>query len=48
MINKQIREAIPTLLIHFSIGTIFCWSTFEEVKNIQINKSTFAVGWIFF
>ena len=28
--NKWIRAAIPALLLHCSIGTVYCWSTFSE------------------
>ena len=26
--NKWIRGAIPALLLHCSIGTVYCWSVF--------------------
>lgn len=29
MENKWIRAAIPALLIHCSVGTVYCWSTFK-------------------
>ena len=45
--NKWIRAAIPALLIHCSIGTVYCWSTFKEAIANQIGMSTFAVGWAF-
>ena len=47
MNNKWIRSAIPALLIHCSIGTVYCWSTFKESIANQIGMSTFAVGWAF-
>lgn len=47
MNNKWIRAAIPALLIHCSIGTVYCWSTFKESIANQIGMSTFAVGWAF-
>lgn len=28
--NKWIRAAIPALLLHFSIGTVYCWSIFSQ------------------
>ena len=32
--NKWTRAAIPALLIHCSIGTVYCWSTFsKEIAN---------------
>lgn len=45
--NKWFRAAIPALLIHCSIGTVYCWSTFKERIADQIGMSTFAVGWAF-
>ncbi len=45
--NKWVRAAIPALLIHCSIGTVYCWSTFKETIANQIGMSTFAVGWAF-
>lgn len=45
--NKWTRAAIPALLIHCSIGTVYCWSTFKEAIAEQIEMSTFSVGWAF-
>ena len=45
--NKWIRAAIPALLIHCSIGTVYCWSTFKEAIANKIGMSTFALGWAF-
>ena len=28
--NKWIRAAIPALLLHCCIGTVYCWSTFSQ------------------
>jgi OFA family oxalate/formate antiporter-like MFS transporter len=47
MNNKWVRSAIPALLIHCSIGTVYCWSTFKESIANQIGMSTFSVGWAF-
>lgn len=47
MNNKWIRAAIPALLIHCSIGTVYCWSTFKTAIAEQIGMSTFSVGWAF-
>ena len=51
MENKWIRAAIPALLIHCSIGTVYCWSTFKQAIAAQIGMDTdmgrFAVGWAF-
>ncbi len=30
MENKWVRGAIPALLLHCSIGTVYCWSTFSQ------------------
>ena len=45
--NKWIRAAIPALLLHCSIGTVYCWSIFsQEIANhIGFEKS--AVEWAF-
>ena len=45
--NKWFRAAIPALLIHCSIGTVYCWSTFKEAIANKIGMSTFALGWAF-
>lgn len=45
--NKWIRAAIPALLIHCSIGTVYCWSTFKDAIAKTINASPFSVGWAF-
>lgn len=45
--NKWIRAAVPALLLHCSIGTVYCWSTFKEAIATKIGMSTFAVGWAF-
>lgn len=45
--NKWMRAAVPALLIHCSIGTVYCWSTFKEAIASKIGMSTFAVGWAF-
>lgn len=47
MENKWIRAAIPALLIHCSIGTVYCWSTIKMAIAAAIGMSTFAVGWAF-
>ena len=47
MNNKWIRGAIPALLLHCSIGTVYCWSTFStEIAN-YIGASKSACGWAF-
>ncbi len=47
MENKWIRAAVPALLIHCSIGTVYCWSTFKEAIGEQIGMSKGALGWAF-
>ena len=47
MSNKWTRAAIPALLIHISVGTVYCWSTFKQAIAEQIEMSPFAVGWAF-
>ncbi len=45
--NKWVRAAIPALLIHCSIGTVYCWSTFKESIANKIGMSSFSIGWAF-
>ena len=45
--NKWICGAIPALLIHCSIGSVYCWSTFKEAIANTIGMSQFSVGWAF-
>ena len=47
MENKWVRAAIPALLIHVSVGTVYCWSTVKEQIAYKIGMSQFAVGWAF-
>lgn len=47
MNNKWVRAAIPALLIHCSVGSVYCWSTFKESIAEAIGMSTFATGWAF-
>ena len=47
MNNKWIRAALPALLIHISVGTVYCWSTFKETIAETIGMSQFSVGWAF-
>ena len=47
MENKWARAAIPALLIHVSVGTVYCWSTVKEQIAYQIGMSQFSVGWAF-
>ena len=45
--NKWIRGAIPALLLHFSIGTVYCWSIFSQEIAEHIGFSKGAVEWAF-
>lgn len=47
MNNKWVRAALPALLIHISVGTVYCWSTFKETIAEAIGMSQFSVGWAF-
>jgi len=45
--NKWMRAAIPGLLLHCSIGTVYCWSYVSGGIADQIGYSTKTVGWAF-
>lgn len=48
--NKWTRAAIPALLLHCSIGTVYCWSYLEgAIKQVfaSAGMSTGALGWAF-
>lgn len=45
--NKWIRAAIPALLLHCSIGTVYCWSMFSEEIGNYIGFSKAATEWAF-
>ncbi len=45
--NKWIRAAIPALLLHCSIGTVYCWSTFSQDIATYIGFSKGATEWAF-
>ena len=45
--NKWIRAAIPALLLHCSIGTVYCWSIFSEQIGKEIGFSKGATEWAF-
>lgn len=47
MNNKWIRAAIPALLLHCSIGTVYCWSIFSEEIANYIGFSKSATEWAF-
>ncbi len=48
--NKWTRAAIPALLLHCSIGTVYCWSYLEDaIKDVFLNANmgVGALGWAF-
>lgn len=45
--NKWIRAAIPALLLHCSIGTVYCWSIFSQEIGEYIGFSKSATEWAF-
>lgn len=47
--NKWIRAAIPALLLHCSIGTVYCWSIFSQeiADHIGFGENKGAVEWAF-
>ncbi len=45
--DKWLRGAIPALLLHCSIGTVYCWSTFSGEISEYIGASKSACGWAF-
>ncbi len=45
--NKWIRGAIPALLLHCSIGTVYCWSIFSQEIADYIGFSKAATEWAF-
>ena len=45
--NKWIRGAIPALLLHCSIGTVYCWSVFSQEIATYIGWQKSAVEWAF-
>ena len=45
--NKWIRAVLPALLIHCSIGTVYCWSLFKGDIAAYIGKPVGEVEWAF-
>ncbi|RLQ92019.1 OFA family MFS transporter [Planomicrobium sp. Y74] len=45
--NKWVRAVLPALLIHCSIGTVYCWSLFKGDIANYIGKSIGEVEWAF-
>ena len=45
--NKWVRAAIPALLLHCSIGTVYCWSLLKSDIADYIGRSKSEVEWAF-
>ena len=45
--NKWVRAAIPALLLHCSIGTVYCWSVFSQEIADHIGFGKASVEWAF-
>ncbi len=45
--NKWTRAAIPALLLHCSIGTVYCWSYFKSDIASYIGSAESSVEWAF-
>lgn len=45
--NKWVRAAIPALLLHCSIGTVYCWSLLKSDIAEYIGHSKSEVEWAF-
>lgn len=45
--SEWVRAAIPALLLHCSIGTVYCWSTFSEKIGEYIGFPKGSVEWAF-
>lgn len=45
--NKWMRAVLPALLIHCSIGTVYCWSLFKADIAQYIDKPLGQVEWAF-
>lgn len=35
--NRWVSAVIPALLIHISIGTVYCWSVFKQLIADQMH-----------
>ncbi len=45
--NKWFRAAIPGLLLHCSIGTVYCWSYVSGAVSTAIGYDIKTVNWAF-
>lgn len=47
MENKWLRGAVPALMIHCSIGFVYCWSLFKNEIAVQMGETVTSVEWAF-
>ncbi len=45
--NRWLNGAIPALMIHCSIGTVYCWSLLKDSIAIEIGCSVASIEWAF-
>ena len=45
--NRWIRAIVPALLIHVSIGTVYCWSVFKQLIADRMQVSPSVIEWGF-
>lgn len=43
--NKYVNGAIPALLIHCSIGTVYCWSLLRDSISNAIGCNNSDIEW---
>ncbi|MFT8704653.1 OFA family MFS transporter [Bifidobacterium aquikefiricola] len=45
--NRWTRAVAPALLLHISIGTVYCWSVFKQLIADELHASPGAIEWGF-
>jgi len=45
--NRWMRAVVPALLIHISIGTVYCWSVFKQLIADQMHVAPSTIEWGF-
>ncbi|MFT8356959.1 MAG: OFA family MFS transporter [Bifidobacterium aquikefiri] len=45
--NRWTRAVAPALLLHISIGTVYCWSVFKQLIADELQVSPGAIEWGF-
>lgn len=45
--NRWTRAVAPALLLHISIGTVYCWSVFKQLIADELNVSSGTIEWGF-